>query len=267
MKTLVKVDRNGSKHFVEDTCPRCGGSGKISYYGHVYNGVCFKCNGSGKYEYTIIERTPEYEATLAERRLAKAKAKAPKVNANFFKSMYLSENGDAYVVLGNTYEIKEQLKEAGAKFKYELGWYFDHEVNEFPTECVHRDDFMNKLANDTYTIDWDKLTELVEDIKERNKPVSTSEHVGVVGEKLYKKLTLKSIFTFVSHFSYYGELNAIYKFEDENGNVYIWKTSCKDLEEGEVYKLSGIVKEHSEYKGEKQTVLTRCKIWNKKEED
>ena len=29
------------------TCPKCGGSGYISHFSHVDNGVCFECMGSG----------------------------------------------------------------------------------------------------------------------------------------------------------------------------------------------------------------------------
>lgn len=56
--------------------------------------------------------------------------------------------------------------------------------------------------------------------------------------------------------SFYG-LSYIYKFEDVNGNVYIWKTS-KGFEVGEVVTGKATVKDHQVYNGVKQTVLTRC---------
>jgi hypothetical protein len=45
-------------------------------------------------------------------------------------------------------------------------------------------------------------------------------------------------------------------------NILSWFTSSNisDLEVGKEYWLSATVKEHSEYKGEKQTILTRCKV-------
>ena len=56
-KTLVKVDRNGSKHYdgIID-CDRCGGRGwyAIGVHNgqlvpsHVDNAVCYKCHGAGK---------------------------------------------------------------------------------------------------------------------------------------------------------------------------------------------------------------------------
>ena len=53
----------------------------------------------------------------------------------------------------------------------------------------------------------------------------------------------------------------IYKITDENGNVFIWKTtSCVDAENNETVNVTGTIKEHNEYRNEKQTILTRCKV-------
>ena len=46
-----------------------------------------------------------------------------------------------------------------------------------------------------------------------------------------------------------------------NGNTVVWKTTKNlDLEPDKEYVIKGTVKELSEYRGDKQTVLTRCKI-------
>ena len=49
----------------------------------------------------------------------------------------------------------------------------------------------------------------------------------------------------------------MYLMTDKDGNKYKWSTS-KYFNEDEDVKLKGTVKEHAEYKGIKQTVLTRC---------
>lgn len=79
---LVKIDKNGSKHFEgQIECDRCNGRG-IYYWGAMINGTpqhagtCYKCNGAGTVFGTKIERTPEYEAKLAAQRQARAEAKA-----------------------------------------------------------------------------------------------------------------------------------------------------------------------------------------------
>lgn len=53
----------------------------------------------------------------------------------------------------------------------------------------------------------------------------------------------------------------IFKITDENGNILIWKTtSFVDVDNNVTVNVTGTVKEHNEYRDEKQTVLTRCKI-------
>ena len=48
-------------------------------------------------------------------------------------------------------------------------------------------------------------------------------------------------------------------FRDGEGNCLTWKTSFA-FDKEEVVTLKGTVKEHKEFRGEKQTVLTRCKV-------
>jgi hypothetical protein len=52
-----------------------------------------------------------------------------------------------------------------------------------------------------------------------------------------------------------------HSFKDDNGNKLVWKTtSYMSGDGGERVLLKGTIKDHSEYDGEKQTLLTRCKI-------
>ena len=262
MKTLVKIDKNGSKHYIEDECPRCHGTGRYGTYG-----VCFKCNGSGKYEHTIIERTPEYEKKLAEKRaeraFERAKANASKWNERLFKWNNLGENGDVYIVLGNTFSIKDELKADGARFNSIFGWYFNKPYNKYPTERIEGKVFLNEYETGELEIDWEKAEKAVDEIKsayDKANNTSSSEWVGEVGRKIKLPLTLIKEFQYHTNYSYYGESNSIYKFEDEDGNIFVWKTSSKgDIEEGKTYDILGTIKSHDEYKGEKQTNLTRCR--------
>jgi hypothetical protein len=84
-----------------------------------------------------------------------------------------------------------------------------------------------------------------------------SEHVGEVGERVTYELTFEREVTFDTAYGWMG----IQFFHDKDDNVYIWKTSkYLNFEEGEVVTLKGTLKEHSEYNGVKQNVLTRCKV-------
>jgi len=90
-----------------------------------------------------------------------------------------------------------------------------------------------------------------------SNPKKRSEYVGEVKDKLKFTALLSNHQSFDSQF---GVLH-IYVFEDDDSNVYCWKTSkWFKFEIGESLSVEGTVKEHSEYHGVKQTVLTRCKL-------
>lgn len=84
-----------------------------------------------------------------------------------------------------------------------------------------------------------------------------SQHVGQVGEKLEIEVTCTAVHYFEGH---YGT-GRVLKFVDEQGNVFVWMTGDDDDEPvGAKFSLKGTVKGHSEYKGVKETALTRCKM-------
>lgn len=102
-----------------------------------------------------------------------------------------------------------------------------------------------------------------------------SNFIGSIGEKI----ELKAIYVgtaFYERTSYAGfgtERVNIHMFKDFFGNKIIWKTTAslgrwgdndewKPCYEGHSYLLKGTVKEHTEYKEEKQTILKRCKVDN-----
>jgi hypothetical protein len=71
----------------------------------------------------------------------------------------------------------------------------------------------------------------------------------------WTNLTVTAIHTFEGH---YG-MSYMHKFVDNDGNVLVWTTS-KRLEKGQTYSGKATVKKHDEYRGIKQTVLTRAKF-------
>jgi hypothetical protein len=98
-----------------------------------------------------------------------------------------------------------------------------------------------------------------------------NEYFGEVGDKFEKEFVFEKIIGFEG---YYGYTYLLF-FRDEEGRVYKWSSSngsyegfstesarygtC-DYEVGKKYTLKGSIKDHSEYKGIKQTVITRCKV-------
>lgn len=265
--TYARTDRNGTRYFTDCTCGRCGGRGVIDSYKFVEGGVCFECGGSGisKPE-TIKIYTPEYAAKLEARRQERAakarqerEAKAISERADKLAKLGFGKEGETFVlyrVVGNTFPIKDQLKEAGARFNPCVGWYFAEEKPQW--ECQRLTEA--EVLDDSVYINW-KSRQVVEPLwTERNRAAqeSTSEWQGTVGARIEVEVHIDR--RFESQFvitSWKHTTSYMYLMTDKDGNKYKWSTS-KYFNEGEDVKLKGSVKEHAEYKGIKQTVLTRC---------
>ncbi len=97
---------------------------------------------------------------------------------------------------------------------------------------------------------------------------AASEYIGSIGDKLDIEVTFSHEVSFDTQF---GRMN-IYFFKDEAGNTLAWKTSAMlwidDLDEngnnifirkGDKIRFTASIKEHNEYKGEKQTMLQRVR--------
>lgn len=259
MRTLIKIDRNGTKYWDESTCPKCGGKGKIYYYSHVEGGICFKCGGSGVYHHKIIERTPEYEEKLRLRRLEKARKTAPERNAKYFESLGCSPEGKAWLVLGNSYDIKEDLKAAGARYDWAMGWHFNEKNEKFNVAEFDVASLGHEYEDGTIHIIMEEIEKAVKEFKKDNAPKveSKSEFIGEVKDKV--SCSVKEFKCLTSWETQWG-VTFLYEFITEEGNILIWKTGKWIDDEAEITAISGTVKAHNEFRGIKQTELTRCKV-------
>jgi len=79
-------------------------------------------------------------------------------------------------------------------------------------------------------------------------------YVGAVGEKITITASVRATGTFETQ---YG-ITHVYTMTDASGNVLVWKTGTR-IDEGTM-TITGTVKAHSEYRGARQTELTRCKV-------
>lgn len=132
-----KTDKNGTKYFYDYTCPRCSGYGMLDKWINTGK-VCYACGGSGKRAVAKIvkEYTPEYWDKLQARRMAKSekqKAEAAKYakehadeieeqNRKIIEKRYADHgcgaDGVGFVLTGNTFPIKDQIKKSGGRWIY-----------------------------------------------------------------------------------------------------------------------------------------------------
>lgn len=88
-----------------------------------------------------------------------------------------------------------------------------------------------------------------------------SQYQGELGERItVKSVELKCV---CANDSLYG-VSFLYKMVDAEHNVYMWSTG--NYFDAGSYKLVGTVKDHKEFRGVKQTIVTRCKLTSLAEE-
>lgn len=82
------------------------------------------------------------------------------------------------------------------------------------------------------------------------------ERIGQVGQRVDLEIAKCKVVT-----GWYNEfgITYVYKLVTADNHVCTWKTS-KGIDVDRVKKIRATVKGHSEYKGTKQTELTRCSV-------
>lgn len=177
-----------------------------------------------------------------------------KWNENFYKWYNINENGYTYVAVGDTYSIKEELKKAGAKFSKELGWTFKEEPTGFKTVKIDLDLIAHKSDRGIYHLD-DGIEKMMKKFHEKYIEPTSSEWVGNIGDKITIWGKLKDKHQFQGTFG----LTTVYTFSDEKENSIVWMTTKNtSINIGDEYMIRGTVKAHNTFRGDKQTLLSRC---------
>lgn len=165
---------------------------------------------------------------------------------------------EGYITIfrGETFDHKEELKEAGARYTRWWGWGIagGSEVPEIEGLEPVRLDWETVGGPDGKCYTEEVVTAALEPIL---YGAGKSSYQGQVGERLRNiPVTVISCNTFASN---YGAKQVI-TFEDNFENVYVWFTTSKQVDAGTNWLLTGTVKDHNTYKGVAQTILTRCSL-------
>ena len=98
------------------------------------------------------------------------------------------------------------------------------------------------------------LTAYQKTVEQDAQPVS--RYLGVVGQRYrFENLTVKAMRSFDGE---YG-VKTMVRFDDSSGNAVVWWATGEPewLETGDTVTVAGTVKKHDEYRGTKQTFLSR----------
>lgn len=274
-------DKNNICTKVKQKCDRCtNGVYAVGVEnGHIkphpaYNGVCLKCNGVGyivktvrlytEKEFNSLEKAKE---RAAERRLEEAekveqekRAKAGEVKANWLLENGFNETGVTYVYIADdSYNRKDELKAAGWRYHALIGWHIG-EVN-----VPHNEEDIYILDADTAAEfnmygdgNWKyTVKDIIAEAKASLGTQSRSEWIGLEKEKITDlPVVLKKVSGYQTRFGW----SNIYTFMNGD-NIIVWFTSSNPhLEVEQSYLLSATIKTHSEFRGKKQTIITRAKV-------
>lgn len=272
-------DKKGKPYIkIKQTCDRCV---KGIYACRVennaivphpaYGGICLKCGGSGfltkevrLYTKAEAERNQRNQEKAKEKREQKRKekelAEADNKKAAWLKANNFSEDGITYVITGETYSIKDELKDAGFLYHPILKWHrasaegYANKVVEVKAEEVVE---FSPIGSAWFV---DKAAEIVNNKIAGTQSNETSEWVGEIRTDLPPtKVSLVKKTNFDGRF---GNTN-VFTFKDESGNIFTWFTTSNSFvgkEINDVFIIRGIIKDHSMFNNVKQTVLTRVKV-------
>lgn len=158
---------------------------------------------------------------------------------------------------GNSDKVKAIMAWV-ASLPMELGYISNLKTTLAREYCENRDVGIICSAVASYNREMERQERKARESKKASK----SQWVGNEGDRIeLHNLTIRLLTGWETEFGY----TYLYKFVDEQGNIYTWKTG-KWLGDGDEVKdtqrisLKGTIKKHSEFNGELQTELTRCKV-------
>ena len=262
-KQYIGTDKNGTKIYHDYTCPRCGGRGGSEAW-KATGWTCYECGGSGKVMTPEVIKvyTPEYRAILdaraakrREKKMAQAQAEKAEKQAAWKQEKGFVADRIYLVGLEDSFCRKDEIKAAGGRYNEYTGWYFSEHHPEFQTVEMTAEEL---LYEDAWgKLDWVAAWSIREKLKAK-RPEPASEHIGEIGSKVDIEVTHVRTRYYDTRFG----TTWVHTFKDASGNVLVWKTSCAclDIEDGGKARIKATIKDHDEYNGVKQTILTRCKI-------
>ena len=166
------------------------------------------------------------------------------------------ENGYITIFKGNTYEDKEYFKTNAARYNKLWGWYFISTIdlpNDIPEDVEPIRLSWSLVGKEDGTLKTDR--EVIEAVETLVYDEDISEYQGEIGDKIEVFITVEKA---IALDGYYGP-STMHIMRDDDGNCYVWTTAARSWEVGSEHLIAGTIKELKQYKGTKQTVLTRCR--------
>lgn len=243
--TVVKDEKGHAGFMHRAACRRCGGSGHYSF-NLMHGTICFRCRGA-KFEPRKFVRL--FTATELAKRNASAEKRAVK--------KALKAEIAAGVAAVEFEEKKSEFVEAHGALMERARAVADR--NAFIADVLDKGE---KRAT------WSEkqilaLTAAVERAERDLAAASVSSYFGNVGDRVTVDVTVERTGQFeVAAFGYAGRRGHtntmfIVTMTDGKGHYFVSKSTSFNATKGDTFTMTGTIKKHEEYKGMKQTVVTR----------
>ena len=169
------------------------------------------------------------------------------------KNGFNEEDGTTYIVIGETYPIREDLRTSGFRYSPILKWHRRTPSDEYKTIAVKVEEVANFMSWGTGCF-FPEAQAYIEDKLAAAAPIQHTSWFGEVGDKICNiDLILVSRSSFTNKWNH---PTYIYNFKDDQDHRFSWFTSKVILDDiGSRYKANATIKDLKEYKGIKTTVL------------
>ena len=273
-------DKNGKLYTkIKEICPRCGGLGIMASRVEngqpipipVDGGICYQCAGN-KYQIKEVrlytsEEYEKMEIANEKARQKKAEELEARMKAEFQenKKKWLLKNGfneneTTWIVTGDSYSIKDELKENNFIYDSVLRWHKATRDEKYADRLIEV-----KLSDIAEWSAWgqahftSEAKKIIDTFLAATQPQENSEWIGEIGEKIKGiKIQLIRKYSFEGKFG----ITNVYTFKTKNGNHLTWFSSTfQSVEINNWVTLKyATIKDHNEYRGVKSTVITRAKL-------
>lgn len=203
--------------------------------------------GCGEYAYDVLKAIATANDIIKENGYVKSD------EPYSTKSKLISKSGRLYEASEESMKLAKQMQDELSKADYsELTNYLGNVKNLIESKYCR----LNAFGYLAYApVAFEKMMKQKQQDQQNDEAKANSDYVGTVGDKITADVKESRLIT--SWQTVYGWTH-LYKFTTADGNTLVWYASR--VYQGEPKHITGTVKDHKEYDGEKQTVLTRCKL-------
>lgn len=183
-------------------------------------------------------------------------------NVNFCRVFYVE-----YLIKWADYGTKSQ-RWMGWVYEYDnygikKYWRLHYTYNKNGVVSINKEKTELVWTRNEEILDVEHLIEAEKIENEKNKALeekkANSNFIGEVGDKI--ETEVKVVFT--KYIDNYDFPSTLFVMEDNDENKLVWFSSSMygdSIEQNKKYIIKGRIKANKEFDGEKQTVMTRCKL-------